>query len=250
MIAATALVAASACQPLYGRPGPFAPHAITDYAVDGYGYGWTPATDSQGQPWSASWDGVAIPRGVVSVSDASGTESGNSRQVVAGLGTQPRQDGGSCITIYGPLDNQTQPGVALRIRTDGARTRAITVTDNIIWGARNGFNVHLADSAGPTFADQMRLVTGFFPTGFATSPTDLPPLPWRLCARVTGQQVQAKVWAPARVAEPAYSDSRFAMTTTVPPDWVFAGLPGFYMGHVASGETTSLGIDTLEQVPG
>ncbi len=244
-----ALAAASGCQPLFGRPGQFDPHAITDFAVDGYGYDWQPTTDRQGGPVTSAWDGQTIPHGVVTVSDSSSEESGNSRHVIPVLASTAQQDEASCVTILGPLDGSTQPGVALRIRSDGSRTRAITVTNNILWGARNGFNVHLADS-GAVGEEQMHGIAGYFPTGFAPSLRSLPPLPWRLCARVMGQQLQTKVWAPFQMPEPSYADSRFGLAVTLPPEWVFAGRPGFYVGHLATGASTALGIGGLEQTQG
>lgn len=112
------------------------------------------------------------------------------------------------------------------------------------------FNVHLADSAGATFDDQMHLVGGYTPSAFATSISELPPLPWRLCARAEGQQVQVKVWAPNRTAEPTYADPGYGATFTVPPPWVSSGTPGFYVGHIGVAQGTYLGIDQLEQTPG
>lgn len=250
VVIAVLAIGAAACQPLYGDPGPFDVHAITDHGTDGYRYRWAPTTDIPGRPLTAAWDNAFVGRGVVSVTDNSGNQSGDNRQVAPVLGAVASQDHGSCATILGPVDGVVQPGVALRIRTDGDRTRAITVTNNVWLGGRFIFNVHLADSGGATFSDQMSPLGGFNPPGFATSVADLPPLPWRLCARVQGQQVRVKAWAPGRTAEPTYADPRFGATFTVPPTWVFTGKPGFYVGHLGVSQGTYLGIDQLEQTQG
>ncbi len=186
----------------------------------------------------------------MTVSERAGDESGLNRRVVVPVrGGSAAEDQGACVTVLGPLERITQPGVALRIRSDGGRTRAITVTNNVVWFGRQVFNVHLADSSA-SGEEKMHQIGSFVPPGFATTFFEVPPPPWRLCARVQGRQLSWKVWAPDRSKEPPYTDPRHGQSVQLPAAWVFAGTPGLYVGHLAPGDSTSLGIGGLEQVFG
>ncbi len=60
-------------------------------------------------------------------------------------------------------------------------------------------------------------------------------LPWRMCARVRDSTLDWKVWPAAR-SEPAWGDAIFGTTITLPAEWVYAGRPGFYVGHLDTGD--------------
>lgn len=130
----------------------------------------------------------------------------------------------------------TQAGVALRVRGDGPRVRAVTVTGNIVWGARFGFNVHVWDSAlhprgavPVTYAGGADLSRTFGPAN------GLMKLPWRICARVKGQMLDFKVW-PVAGKEPRWGDTRFGRRFRLPATATYEGRAGWYAGHLRPGD--------------
>lgn len=166
-------------------------------------------------------------------------EPGNLRMAIVKDTTPVSVDHQSCVTWGAPQGPWDQPGVTLRVRSDPTRTRAIMVTNNVVFGARGTFNVHLTDSAAdPPF----RQVAGFtFPRAMTTASGALAPYPWRLCARTTGPKVEVKVWSLAsRQDDPAWGDPAHSASVTVPASWVVAGRPGLYAGHLAAGSTMAL----------
>ena len=92
----------------------------------------------------------------------------------------------ACVTWSAGIDQIAQPGIALRVRTDGDRVRGVLVTNNILFGARWGFNIQVTDSAAPTPITKI----GTLWVDWANDP-----LPWRLCARVVGSTVTVKLHA-------------------------------------------------------
>src|SRR5699024_7876621 len=117
--------------------------------------------------------------------------------------------------------------------TDDDHTQLIMVTNNIVYGWRPGVNVHLIDSK--------RWPETFASAGSFTSDhigAEGQPLPWRFCARATGDQVSAKAWS-VHSPEPAWGDPSAAFTVTVPPEFVNAGQPGVYAGHLRAGQSSS-----------
>jgi hypothetical protein len=110
--------------------------------------------------------------------------------------------------------------------------QAITVTNNIMWGARNGWNVHLWSGARGDLIGQIVLTHSFGPTVYQT-----PPLPWRLCARVVGPTLQFKAWSLAiDPTEPEWTDPGYGAGFVLPPEWVYPGRAGWYVGHLVSGD--------------
>jgi hypothetical protein len=142
-------------------------------------------------------------------------------------------DGEACATWISESTWSAQEGVALRIATDGGRTRAITVTKNIFAGATWIFNVHVWDTGVfPPLAQ-----VGSVDLGAVLSRDTWPlPLPWRLCARTDGAVVELKAWRPGE-GEPGWSDRRHSGVVRVDPQWVYAGKAGWYVGHVPPGGT-------------
>ena len=167
-------------------------------------------------------------RGSMVVRAPATNEGGNLRDVWWPMNATATVDHESCATwteFGGPI---AQAGVALRVRRQGGAVQAITVTNNIWWGARSGWNVHAwpADG-GPTLVVGQRLL-------------GIPSLPWRLCARAVGSMVDFKVWSLADGgSEPAWGDPVFGASFELLPEWVYVGQPGWYTGHLRRGEALS-----------
>lgn len=193
---------------------------------------WTVATISTDGTDDYDWSGSAEE---VAVSAPETDEGINLRQVGA-ADLDPSEDQEACATWHGPVVDVAQPGIALRIRTDGDRTRAVTLTNNVWSAARHMWNVHLADSASN---NRMDMQADEALAGFAPSLSMLPDLPWRLCARVRGTTFEAKVWAPPDDPEPAWDDPDHAYAVELPSAWVYEGRPGLYVGHLSPGEATT-----------
>ncbi len=166
--------------------------------------------------------------------NATGTDA---RVVWADTGLPAMVDQQVCATWQSFGRGVAQPGVALRIRSDGGRVRAITVTNNVVFGLRYGFNVHVWDTAvhtpsGDAVVHQiggLNLRDAFYPNNRYA------PLPWRMCARIRGQRLDVKVW-PTRDGLASWGDHRYSATFTVPANFVYAGRPGWYAGHLHHGD--------------
>jgi hypothetical protein len=131
-------------------------------------------------------------------------------------------------------DHEQQPGLALRIRSDGGRTRAITVTKNIWMEAYWVFNVHVMDSAAPEPFRQvgsLDLASRFLSDGGRPQP-----YPWRMCAEVHGATLRFLVWTPWAGA-PRWGDATSGGQMTLPAGWDAPGWPGLYTGHLPAGRT-------------
>jgi hypothetical protein len=107
------------------------------------------------------------------------------------------------------------------------------VTHNIWGGARWIINVHLWDSAvGP---EPFRLLAQYDMSEVLTADGRELPRPWTICAEAAGQRLRFGVWA-AAVGEPDWDDPSHVRETTLPPEAVFAGRAGWFIGHLpASG---------------
>jgi hypothetical protein len=174
-------------------------------------------------------------RSNVAVSARTANQHGNLRTVWWMDGQRPTVDQESCVTwseYSGPI---VQAGVALRVRKVGDHTQAITVTNNIMWGARNGWNLHLWN--GGTHGDLIGQAV--LSHSFGTSTFNQPPLPWRLCARVVGTTLEFKAWSLAtNPVEPDWSDPGFGTSFGLPKGWVYPGQAGWYVGHLRPGDST------------
>lgn len=145
------------------------------------------------------------------------------------------QDGEACVTLPDQTATPAQQGVALRIRDEAGRLRAITVTKNI-YGWPWYFNLHTWDTSrvGSAFVAfgqyDMRAV-------LLDSLGQLRPPPWHLCAKVVGRKLTFTVWAAgARPAEDAVN----SRTVDVPTGWVTPGAVGWYLGHLRPGMVATL----------
>ncbi len=166
--------------------------------------------------------------------DATNT-GGNTRIVWVPAGGAVATDQQTCAT-WVSWTGLTQAGVALRVRGDGPRVRAVTVTGNIVWGARFGFNVHVWDTARHprgsvpvTYAGGADLSRTFGPAN------GLMKLPWRICARVQGRVLDFKVW-PVGGEEPRWGDTRFGRRFQLPATATYEGRAGWYAGHLRPGD--------------
>jgi hypothetical protein len=138
----------------------------------------------------------------------------------------------SCATFEGSGHDQ-QPGIALRIRSTGGRTQAITVTKNVWHGFYGWFNFHLMDSAALEpfrhFGSADLSAALLLPDG---SPR---PYPWRMCALVVGDLVQFVAW-PEAEPQPAWGDPTRGASARLPAGWDAPGRPGVYVAHLRAGQ--------------
>jgi len=143
--------------------------------------------------------------------------------------TDPTVDHGACVTVAGSTNDFRQEGVLVR----WTGTRGVTVTKGVWAGVNTVANVHTWDLTAP--ADQRFTQIAQFPlTGLGWPKATAVPLPWRICASVSGPTLTFKVW-PLAMAEPADGDPCCTGTVTVP--WVEAGRAGWYAGHLQPGHT-------------
>ncbi len=175
------------------------------------------------------------------VEAADSNRGGNTRLVWANLDDPVANDLRVCAT-WERFTGLAQPGLALRVRRDGNRTRAITVTDNIFWGARFGFNVHVWDTGSGLRLPGVLPVTAV--GGADLSATfgqagSLIDLPWRVCARVKGRTLDIKVW-PLSGPEPEWGDVRYGRRFRLSMAAVYPGRAGFYAGHLRPGDEVVL----------
>lgn len=175
---------------------------------------------------------------------------GNLRLAVIADDAPNAVDQSACVTWNGPDAGIGQPGIVLRSTIEPGRTRAIMVTNNVWAHFRSAFNVHLADSTAQE--PLLQIGSAELPDAVGTA-FELLPLPWRICGRVIGSTLQIKAWSvPSHASPPAWGDHHYGTSMRLPEDWVMAGKPGVYIGHLQAGEaaemtdlvTTSIGRNT------
>ena len=132
-----------------------------------------------------------------------------------------------------------QQGLALRIRPDEGGMRSLIVAKNTVYGAEWQLNVYSWDTARRTPLQIHGAVALDHTMAFFQRPI---PLPWTVCARTFRTLVWVKAW-PSAEPEPRWSDAEHAGVVNVGEDWVYAGRPGWYAGHVEPGG--SLGMHGL-----
>lgn len=178
---------------------------------------------------------VKLPEGTAVVAAASNVGT-NARYLYSSPTAPTSVDQISCATWDGHVDQWVQPGIMARHSVEADRTRAVTVTNNIWGDARGLWNVHVWDTS----------ITGDLPgTGvgtivlpvMGTDAMSRPAPPWSMCVRVQGTALDFKVW-PAAETEPSWEDTHYVGSLDLPEDGVFAGKPGFYLGHLAPGVTS------------
>lgn len=187
------------------------------------------------------------PSDMVVTASAPATNLGNNTRLAFWRrGGRVSTDQQSCATWANNTSELRQPGAALRIQDHGDRVRAITVTQNVIFGVYWGFNIHVMDSeASPVFTKIGGVILDTF-----VREGSLLPYPWRMCARVVGDVVSFKVW-PLIDPEPAWDDPTYGMSVELPDGWRAAegtegsvedagrrgGRPGWYVGHLPPGQS-------------
>ena len=157
----------------------------------------------------------------------------------------PALNSESCATWTAADGAIVQQGAALRIAERGGVQQAITVTRNIYGKATWVFNVHLWVGSQFTLIGQFNLAPAFRLTS-----TEARPLPWRLCARAIGSMVEFKVWLLGH-PEPQWGDTTHGGAVILPAGWEYAGVSGWYAGHLYTDDLASfrdLDVTTLPQV--
>ena len=184
---------------------------------------------SGGGRYVASYDGdrlvVAAPRH---------SSDPNRREVYYLPGTRSTRNQTSCATWSAQTSGMEQEGLAVRIREDGRRTRALTLTKNTIFDVHWVFNLLSWDTARR--GDPWRAIGQYdMSAAVGRSVHHLYRLPWRACLRVTDRWIAFKVWPLGRVARPGWHDPTYSRRARLPQGWDVAGRPGWYVGHVSSG---------------
>ncbi|HEX2576621.1 MAG TPA: hypothetical protein VHK88_09760 [Aquihabitans sp.] len=167
------------------------------------------------------------------------------------VGTFPDNDSSNLRTVFWPssvpvvADSQScatwtrqsgpfvQQGAAFRIRRSNGRVQAITVTKNVWLGANWGFNFHTWDTARSGPPSQHfggKEIPGLRAGDRAVA------FPWHFCARVLNGAIEFKVWTNG-MAEPAWGDPNWSGKGTIPAGWEAPGTTGWYIGHLAPGDT-------------
>lgn len=167
---------------------------------------------------------------------ASTNTGGNLRQVWWASGARPVADAESCVTWTSYDGELAQAGIALRIRSQGERTTAVTVTNNVWAGARAGWNVHAwqGDLASSRLIGQALLTDAF-----GSSVFQQPPLPWRICARTVGATLEFRAWSLVERPVAAWGDPRYGASILLPDDLRAPGRAGWYVGHLRRGDRTA-----------
>lgn len=136
----------------------------------------------------------------------------------------------SCATWLGASADFVQEGIALRITNTNGVTKGITVTKNIIYGVQWAFNVHAWDSSnGGTLVglgqwDMSKVVLN--------EVGNYQYMPWRVCFRAINNVVTMKIWFPAQMSEPSWTDPNYAKSMTIPTTYSVPGVAGWYVGHI------------------
>jgi hypothetical protein len=130
------------------------------------------------------------------------------------------------------------------VHRDNGSTKAITVTKNVWFHAGWVLNFHVWDNADPRPLNQIGSVdlsALLRPDGFTV------PLPWHVCARVSGARVDTVVWLPGQT-KPAYGDPYRGGSVFLPTGWTYPGKPGWYIGHLQPGTDSTLTDLTVSDV--
>jgi hypothetical protein len=210
---AAALLVTAACQPV-------APSLTTEYKTTVVATVSPEGTDRY--TFHSTTDGMIVRA-------PSTTTGGNLRMVGFKKAWPASVDQEACVTWSSGAEKLAQPGVALRIEASDERVRSILITNNILYGVRRIFNVHVADTAATRNLVKIGSVSFDWASTFE--------LPWAICARAIGRTVTLKVWpSGTRPTPPAWDHPSHTASFTVPQGWTFRGRPGFYAGHLTAGQ--------------
>ncbi len=181
--------------------------------------------------------------GWVMVQAPAGTQGGV-REVFWYSDATPALNAETCATWTVAQGKIVQHGAALRVADRDGVLHAITVTRNIFGGSTWVFNVHVWSGSQGRLVGQFDLASVFKENATASAP-----FPWRLCARAVGTTVEFKVWRLGS-SEPDWGDPTYGGGVTLPSGWNYAGLSGWYAGHLATGDLagfSDLLVATLRQ---
>jgi hypothetical protein len=196
-----------------------------------------PANDTYSLAYNAGTQAATI------IADGANT-GGNNRGVFWFSGQPAVQDAESCARWSAENGGSKvvpniQEGAALRIRTNGdGSVNAVTVTRNMLYGAVWIFNEHIWNtnkSPSYTLLGHVDLRPVFDPSGDGADPA---PLPWGVCAKTVGSTLSFVAWLDG-TAKPAYGDTTHGGSVTLPPEYVYAGNYGWYIGHLSAGQSAT-----------
>jgi hypothetical protein len=141
-------------------------------------------------------------------------------------------DSGSCAE-WTSETGIAQQGAVMRVATLPNRgLRAILVTKNIWFSGVFNFNVYIVDTTQVAMLKRIGYVSL---RGELLNQDGAPqPLPWFMCARVSGDQVAILVWHSGEPA-PRWGDPSHGGSVTLPAGWIYPGKAGWYIGHVPAG---------------
>jgi hypothetical protein len=161
---------------------------------------------------------------------------GELRQVFYPANGHVTTDEQSCSTWVSQTGAYDQQGIALRIAHNpgGHGIRAITVTKNIWYIGYWQFNVHVWNSASAQPFTQLATVDMASVVG--SNMYQLVPLPWHVCARVSGLTFEFVVWTGSH-PQPRWDDPHAVKRVALPAGWDYPGKAGWYIGHVTRGNT-------------
>ena len=159
----------------------------------------------------------------------------NRREILVLSGARPSRDQSVCATWTDQSRHLDQEGLAVRFRAGpGDRRRAVTLTKNTFANYNWVFNLLTWDT-GRT-GQPWRRFGQFDLSPVVSSHLRLLPFPWRVCLRAQGRRVDFKIWLPDREPEPTWSDPVHTRSATVPRRFARAGVPGWYVGHLRTGD--------------
>lgn len=157
----------------------------------------------------------------------------NRREVFSRPGASAARDQTTCATWVRQSDVAAQQGLAVRIRDNAGRVRAVTLTKNVEFRIYWVFNLLTWDTARA--GDPWRSVGQFDMSPVIGQSADrLTPFPWRVCLRATGRTLAFKVWLPAERAQPSWRNDHYVRRARLPRGYS-VGVPGWYVGHLAPG---------------
>lgn len=153
----------------------------------------------------------------------------NRREVFTQRSTPATGRQTTCATWLRQSDPAVQQGLAVRVRDDAGRVRAVTLTKNVQYRLYWAFNLVTWDTARS--GDPWRKIGQFDLSSVVGQSVDPAALPWRICLRATGRHLAFKVWLPGEQARPTWDDDRYVRRARLPRGYA-VGVPGWYVGHL------------------
>lgn len=140
-----------------------------------------------------------------------------------------------------------QEGIALRVKQTKNELYALTVTKNVYAGATYIFNVTTWTVPAKGTATYTRIDDADMAPALVTDGA-LGPEPWDLCARVIGSTLQFVVWLSTQ-PKPSWTDPIHSASFTLPVGWEYAGLAGWYAGHIHEGGSITYAAQSESALP-